>query len=145
MITRDLYDVRLKESTLLLGQRVDREAARLIYERIKNSYTDSDCTQAFDQCVEHEDRLNYPNIRRRLDEAKNRREEQEWALAKRQEEREAMLFWQGKTESSIANAHSRVVKKILNKEASLLDGHRELAEVYPGIGHEHYIPDMEPF
>lgn len=144
-ITKELFEIRLKEAALLLGQRVDKETARLIYERIRNDYKDVDVTIAIDICIEREDRLNYPAIKRALEKVALAREEAEWKAQKKQEEYDSARFWRAQQGDPIARDHIQRITAVLNGEMPVEPTHRELAALYPGIGHERYLPDMEPF
>jgi hypothetical protein len=94
MISKVLYDERMRKAFLFVGQRVTNEAVNIIYDEIKDGYTNRDFEQAIEDIMASDSyKITGPTIVRRLNLHRSDRFDREYAASKEKERQESIKIW----------------------------------------------------
>jgi hypothetical protein len=154
MITRSVYETKIKEAIDILNLRISKRTVDLIYEKIKDNFENDDLLKAIDDAAETNN-LSYPFLLKKLREYCSIRVEQNALKERRKEELETKQFWKTNiyyiTENIcnkkcyecriqvcdlIAKKSVTGIKAILLKNKTVAQVNAEMAKEFVGIGFE---------
>lgn len=164
MVEKTFFQERIREASMLLNARLlPAETEKLIYEKIKDNYHNSDIDNALHKIMDGDDKLGYLPLLRWMNHYRSMRIEHYVNKKKKEEEDEVRAFWKsnGATEGDCGGGDCfkcsvqyceiikvesiEAIKQILNKESAVLDKIKILSEKFKGIGFEADIPKLQPF
>lgn len=150
-ISYQRFEEKLRELKELTGH-PGQIAARALYDRLM--YTDiNDFDDAIESLAQADERINLANITKHINRHMVIRLEREACENKRREAAENTRFWKAHFIGSecvkhecwkcprpycniVSNASIRAVKLMLSREQTAEEAHKNLAEIFPGLGFE---------
>jgi len=104
MIRRELFNEKMRAAFLFVGQKVTNEAAEVIYDEIKQGYTEKDFLNMIEDLKAAEVlRITGPVIVKRLNHYRSERIEREAEEDRKKHEQDAINFWNRQYDGSCDN------------------------------------------
>jgi len=151
MIDREFFEKKIDETLDLMGSNLKRRTKDLIFEKIQYNYENSDLSKALNNLASTSDKLTYASLIKNMDYYAAIRREEERAEEVRQEEARNKQFWkenltyikQGMCNRKCIKCHVKycnlihsesikAIKAMLNKEKTLAQVNKEMAEKFEG-------------
>ncbi len=160
MIAMQEFERGLKELSDLTGQPIRRDTAKAFYDRLKQSDI-RDFQNAVEGLASSNEKVNLHALFTHINRHRVEREEKEYQYRRAQEEYEARQFWKANYRDGncsrnckscpavfcnhVANESIKAMEKILAKEISWQDACQGLSVMFPGVGFEKEVPELQPF